>query len=472
MYLLLTLATLAALVLSENSPAEPVTAGGYRLLLSLAGMALVPLTAAVASAWLAGQLRQEGRRRRAAVARLLKLVRGLHAGLWLAVAAGILYGFQWPQLVRVNWRLDHAFLLDEILILTPVLLPIVLSWAAFYRIERAVQSNAGAGCPAGPVVTGCQYLSFQVRHCMGVLLVPVVGLLAIRDGAELLLPGFRGSALAGGVYLATIVALILFFPVLLRYVWRTQPLAAGPLRARLEVVARRAGFRAREILVWNTNHLAVNAAVAGLLPHLRYVFLTDGLLEHLNDEKVEAVFGHEIGHLRHRHLLLRLSALVAPVSLWLLLGQLFPWVRERFGELASSLGGSGQVHVALVAVMGLASYMLLVFGPYCRLLERQADLFGCRMLAPEAESGPVETYVAALEGLATASGVDRDAPSWQHASIARRIEFLCRVGRDPEYEVHFQRRVRWLSALIVAAVFSPVACQILLLGLGSAKYIL
>jgi len=471
MYLLLTLATLAALVISENSPAEPVNAGGYRLLLSLAGMALVPLIAAVASAWLAGQLRQDGRQR-AAVAHRLKLVRGLHAAVWLAVAAGILYGFGWPQLVRVNWRLDQAFLLDELLVLGPVLLPIVLSWAAFYEIERALRSNPAVGCVAEPIVTRGQYLLVQVRHCLGVLLVPVLGLLAIRDGAELLMPGFRSSGLAAGVYVTTIVALVLLFPVLLRYVWQTRPLAAGPLRTRLEAVARRAGFRAREILVWNTNHLAVNAAVAGLLPHLRYVFLTDGLLDHLNEEKIQAVFGHEIGHLRHRHLLLRLSAMLAPVSLWLLLGQLVPWVQQRFGEVASYGGGSGQIHGALVAVMGLAGYMLLVFGPYCRLLERQADLFGCRMLDGEAESGPVETFVAALEGLASASGADRNAPSWQHASIARRIEFLKRVGRDPDYEVHFQRRVGWLSALIVAAVFSPVACQFVLLGFGSVKYIL
>jgi len=471
MYLLLTLATLAALVVSENSPSEPVSAGGYRLVLSLAGMVLVPLAAAVASAWLVGQLRQDGRQR-AAVARRLRLVRGLHAGLWLAVAGGVLYGFGWPQLVRVNWRLDQAFLLDELLILAPVLLPIVLSWAAFYEIERELRCDPAAGSETKPAVTRRQYLLVQVRHCLGVLLVPVLGLLAIRDGAELLIPGFRTSGLAAGVYLATIVALCLLFPVLLRYVWQTRPLAAGPLRTRLEAAARRADFRAREILVWNTNHLVVNAAVAGLLPHLRYVFLTDGLLAHLNEEEVQAVFGHEIGHLRHRHLLLRLSAMLVPISLWLLLVQLVPWVQQRFGEAASYGGSSGQVHVALVAVMALASYMLLVFGPYCRLLERQADLFGCRMLASEAKSGPVETFVAALEGLASASGVDRNAPSWQHASIARRIEFLKRVGQDPDYEVHFQRRVRWLSALIVAAVFSPVACQFVLLGLGPAKYIL
>ncbi len=33
------------------------------------------------------------------------------------------------------------------------------------------------------------------------------------------------------------------------------------------------------------------------------VFLTDYLLEHLTLEEIETIFAHELGHIKHRHLL-------------------------------------------------------------------------------------------------------------------------------------------------------------------------
>ena len=47
----------------------------------------------------------------------------------------------------------------------------------------------------------------------------------------------------------------------------------------------------------------INACVTGILPGFRYVLLTDALIESLTPEEATAVFGHEIGHLAHRHLL-------------------------------------------------------------------------------------------------------------------------------------------------------------------------
>jgi len=55
--------------------------------------------------------------------------------LWLTVVGEILFWLDWAQLVRFNWHLDRAFLLDDVLILTPVLLPMVLSWAAFGKFR-------------------------------------------------------------------------------------------------------------------------------------------------------------------------------------------------------------------------------------------------------------------------------------------------------------------------------------------------
>ena len=49
--------------------------------------------------------------------------------------------------------------------------------------------------------------------------------------------------------------------------------------------------------------MMVNACVTGILPRFRYVLLTDALVDSLTPHEIAAVFGHEIGHIAHRHLL-------------------------------------------------------------------------------------------------------------------------------------------------------------------------
>ena len=92
-------------------------------------------------------------------------------------------------------------------------------------------------------------------------------------------------------------------PLFVRLAWPTRTLPPGPLRQRLERLASRVGFRCTDILVWDTGHVLVNAGVTGALPWFRYVLLSDALIESLTPAEVAAVFGHEVGHIAHRHLL-------------------------------------------------------------------------------------------------------------------------------------------------------------------------
>src|SRR6202012_3301758 len=74
------------------------------------------------------------------------------------------------------------------------------------------------------------------------------------------------------------------------------------LRDRLERLAARFGFRFTDILLWGTDNSVFNAVVTGALPRFRYVLLSDALVDSLDEHEVAAVFGHEMGHVRHRHL--------------------------------------------------------------------------------------------------------------------------------------------------------------------------
>jgi STE24 endopeptidase len=502
MQLVLILAVLAALVVSDCGPPEPVSGVGWRVAVAGGGVVLVGLLAWLPSVAIARRIRADFAGHRQLLRRFARL-RQVHAAVWLLSCGGISYGLDWARLVRFNWGLDHTFLADELLILAPVLVPLVLAWAAFYEVEKAVQpGRVGASEGDSPIFaarelrqspgevsgrseggspvfarrksgqspafpTRQQYLLLQVRHYLGLLLVPLLGLLAVEDVLELVFPGAALRAYGAAVLLACLAAMFVLFPVVLRYVWQTRPLPPGPLRSRLETAADRVGFRAREILVWQTNAMVVNAAVAGLVRRLRYVFLSDALLARLGEEEIEAVFGHEVGHVRHHHLLLRMLAMVAPLSLWMLLGQAFPGAFERLlglpGGAAFAMGGLGvQVPTGLVLLGAMAAYVVVVFGYYSRQLEHQADLFGCRWAAADPRQPALETFASALEKLASSSGAGRNARSWQHASIARRIDFLGQLCHDPKRELRFQRRVRLLGGMLIGTVLSPLAYQLLL----------
>ena len=420
MQFLFILAVVAALVISEGCPDQPVPGAGYRLLIATAGMVLVAAFAMVVSGVTARRIRRDFTRR-FVVMRLFRVLRRVHVVLWLIVVGGILCWLDWAQLVRFNWNLDRAFLLDDLLILAPILLPMVVSWAAFYEVDHALR--VGSNGRQGEADSRCQYLGVHLRHYLGVLMLPVLGLLALQDGAELISPGILDSRYGGLVYGPPILVLFVLFPVLLRNVWNTWPLIEGPLRDRLESAADRVGFSVREILVWHTGCMVMNAAVAGFVRPMRYVFLTDGLLTQLTDEQIEVVFGHELGHVRHHHMAFRVLAMIAPVSLWILVRRAFPaggaLIEQQFqaGSVAMQLP-AGMITLALVAL-----YVLIVFGCYSRMLESQADLFGCRVLASGSPDRARQTFISALEKLATAGGIDRNARSWQHASIARRGRF-------------------------------------------------
>lgn len=464
MHFVLVMAVLAALVISENSPSQPVSSVTIRLATALGGMGLVALFAAVSSGVIARRL-QSQQQRRAELLRWFRNLRRIHSALWLIVAGGILYWLGWSQLVRFNWSLDRFILVDELLILAPVLVPIVLSWCAFYDVERALQiSEAGETALPAPLCSRRQYLSLHLRHYLGVLLLPVLAMLAIQDLAKWMVPDLLEGPYSAAVYAPPLLLVFAAFPSLLRRTWETAPLEPGMLRDRLEAASTRFGFRAREILVWRTGDMIVNAAVAGFLPGFRYIFLSDALLRQLNHEEVEAVFGHEVGHVRHRHLLLRVAAMLVPVCLWLLIQSACP---EAAGRIEATLTGSrfgGPVPMGLVMLTGLGLYVLVVFGAYSRILETQADLYGCRGGSVPGEHRPAEAFISALEKLASANGIDRKAASWQHASVAQRVDFLRQTETDPACERRFHRRVRLINRLVVALVLSPLAYRLLTVG--------
>lgn len=365
----------------------------------------------------------------------------------------------------------------ELLILLPFLAALVLSWVCFYDAERALHDSGGDD---EPFWSRGAYVMFHVRHNLALVFVPVLLLVLIKGLRRALPDSDEDWALAaslGGMVLS--IAAFVGMPWVLRLVLGLKPLPEGPLRDRLLDTAKRLNFRCSNILLWHTRGGVANAMVAGPLPWLRYVFLTDRLLAELTPDEVEAVFGHEIGHVKHHHMLYYLGFLILSL---LLLMVLWGWTLSvpLVRQLTYGMDTALQY---LPLVMMLGAYIFLVFGFLSRRCERQADIYGCRAVSCRrtdcaghedgVELAPcgrglcptgIRTFIESLEKVARLNGISRDRPgwlqSWQHSTIARRVEFLQRILADRSVEQRFQRRVflvKWGLLVVLAAALVTLA---------------
>ena len=469
---------------SDQAARYPVVEAEHLWLTLL--VALGPMTLALAGGWWA-QLRalrlwhrqaeqpqraQSFHHRATVVLRTL-VTAGYAAALFLTPWA------DWFQLRQVHPALQ---IFGDLAVMSPFWGGVTLLWVISFPYERALRSGAyvhpaeAGASPARGLRFG-PYLESFLRNQLLVFAVP----LALIQMAANLTRGYERSvrALAHGwpwapdVALGAI-ALVVFIlaPALLTRIWSTEPLPPGPLRTRLEAICTRIGLRCRDILVWKSDGLVINAAVMGVAAPIRFVLLSDGLLQAMEPRQVEAVFGHEAGHVRHHHIQHFLAfALVG----WLIAAGAIELL------LQVALARVGGLHVSGATVQGVGLVATVIvwgvgFGWISRRFERQADVFGARCVMPEAgacglpcsvhlEDGTVQaehgrvcatgavTFASALDRVAVLNGIPHQERSWRHSSIASRIRFLTELAGDPARAVRFDRVVRRIKvALIVLAV--------------------
>lgn len=100
-----------------------------------------------------------------------------------------------------------------------------------------------------------------------------------------------------------------------------EPLQDMQLKARIEALLQKCGFRASGLFVMDGSKRSShgNAYFSGFGKTKRIVFF-DTLLKSLSPEEIEAVLAHELGHFKRRHILKRMAWLFAGslVGLWVL----------------------------------------------------------------------------------------------------------------------------------------------------------
>lgn len=371
-------------------------------------------------------------------------------------------------------------------------------WWAQFPADRALRNqnlliHLDEGLPVHAPPRFRTFLASNLRLQILFTAAPVALIVLVRDLVALVLwragwtpmsVGPLGVALPPEtealVQFGSAAAVFLVAPEILRRVLRTRPLPPSPLRRRLEEMCRRSNLRYRDILLWQTDNNMCNAAVMGIVPQVRYILLSDLLIETMSDEQIEAVFAHEVGHVIHRHMVWY----VIFVLVYLCLALAAEEVIARLPNVAN-----WAVLDVATGIAGVAAFFLLL-GYLSRWFERQADVYAARTiqmhngpavgdlrvpgqphlaaelgLTAQAPSslGTVEpdSYVghygatifgSALRRVAVINNIPIAARNFSHGSIAQRVSYLQELSGDPARTGRFDRVMTGIYGALLAAL--------------------
>jgi STE24 endopeptidase len=424
--------------------------------------------------WIGGAYRLAG---------LVLFALDLHVGLLVSVRSGIatLTGIQ------------HPVLIDEVLVMLPTLVFWGLGWWAYYPIDRRLREASmmkrfDQGLPVYPMWTRWQYVWSQYRYQVALILVPLLCIFAWSESVRLAeLYGWFGITIQTEPWwlLSGSITIFLLAPLMIRLIWDTVPLPDGEVRRHLLAMCKTHRVRVRELLLWRTYGGMINAAVMGLVGPLRFILITDALLQQMPQPHVEAVMAHELAHVKKRHMV---SLIVTAIALLIVVeaGAMVVLASHgiRFEESGESLvmmtdgvdstsavtgnwmiPGVDASQALVFAVLAVSGALWVVgFGWVSRRAERQADSFAVAHLARErggdtVQPGDAGTMIGALQHVADLNHLRVDKHSWRHGSIQWRQDYLKSLAGLPIARLPIDRQMRWINTLSVAAVVAVFVLQ-------------
>ncbi|MDE2300131.1 MAG: M48 family metallopeptidase, partial [Burkholderiales bacterium] len=227
------------------------------------------------------------------------------------------------------------------------------------------------------------YLADMLKGALvGVLIgLPVAALMLWIMGAT----GGLWWLWAWGAWMAFNVLILLLYPTVIAPLFnKFEPLADKSLRARVQALMARCGFAAKGLFVMDGSKRSAhaNAYFTGFGAAKRVVFF-DTLLRKLSPGEVEAVLAHELGHFKHRHVIMRIGAMFA-ISLagFALLGWLMThtWFYAAFGVRPSMVAPNDAVALLLFLLVApvFGFFVSPLFAQISRRHEFQADAYACQ----------------------------------------------------------------------------------------------
>jgi STE24 endopeptidase len=176
-----------------------------------------------------------------------------------------------------------------------------------------------------------------------------------------------------------------------------SPLADPELKARIEGLLARCGFRSNGLFVMDGSKRSShgNAYFTGLGNNKRIVFF-DTLIERLTPTETEAVLAHELGHFRHRHIIKRIVLVFAGALAFLwLLAQLMQtgWFYDGLGITDPS---GHNTAMALLLFMLAVPPFVFPLAPLSSLLSRRHEYEADRYAAQHASADELVSALVKL----------------------------------------------------------------------------
>lgn len=389
----------------------------------------------------------------AMVSRIARIVWLAHAASAVATAAAISW-IGWLDLIRAS--IGDWILLDEILAAVPWALATAILAITSYTVDRRLRVAAtirelDSGQSVSRLIGLATWIVIRLREAILCSFLPGLLFLGWLEGAgtamlaidqlwpgSMLRPSQRGSAsltpVAEGVILAGAIALAAAAPLLLARILPTVPLRSGRLVELVREICRVHRVRPIPLRLWRPSAGQANAMVMGMIPGSRAMLISERLIEGMQEPLLAAVIGHEVGHVRRRHIPWLAGAVLA-TSMWM------QWiVGEGIGALTI---------MAIIAVAGLTS----------RRFEAQADLLAVESLERVglARNDACAAMIAALLRVAHLNGISPSRRDLLHGSIEARITRLNDIAADPGEATKVHRIAAWVRAAIAAALIAAAA---------------
>jgi len=225
---------------------------------------------------------------------------------------------------------------------------------------------------------------------------------------------------------AVVLAMLLLAPTLtLRANNKVTPLGDGPLRQRLTAVADRCGFHLSSISVMDASKQSShgNALFTGI-GRAKRVVLFDTLIAQTNEDTLEAVVAHELGHSALKHIPLGIAEMLALAFVAFgFLGTVAqqPWLFEGFRIHSPNNGIDLMLGMTLLGVVSPA--MGAWRNWVSRRREYQADAFAAVHTSPEAMAEALRQITVENAGTAASDPVYA-ALNRSHPTMTERVAAL------------------------------------------------
>lgn len=322
----------------------------------------------------------------------------------------------------------------------------------------------------GPVVSlvpnRWKYIFGNIKFNM-IFLLPWLLISFVKDLVTMINAQWLISLQDSGLFQVTFIGGMLllvgvFAPFFIVRLWDCGAMEDKNLEHDIDHFCKSFGVRSLKILSWNAlNRGLVTAGVVGVVPPFRYLLMSPGLVDILNRDEIKAVVGHELGHIKRKHLyfymLFFLGFFVAGFGfIDRLIGKfLYPRLEIWFAtNFDASMNDAFVGFVYIATTIGIfILYFRFVMGFFLRNFEREADLycFSCGV-------NP-ENLISSFQKLQAHLGRDRKKTNWHHYTVSQRIDFLRRCITDSSLISKHTRRIKKiiLSFVVFLLALSSVA---------------